>query len=54
MIPLQALRDTDRLVQYNLRNKQFSTVLTILTQVVSAPSPAHPFVNVRSHPFINC
>ena len=30
----QALRDTDRLVQYNLRNKQFSAVLTILTQVV--------------------
>jgi len=28
----QALRDTDRLVQYNLRNKQFSAVLTILTQ----------------------
>ena len=32
----QALRDTDRLVQYNLRNKQFPTVLTILTQVSSS------------------
>ena len=45
MITLQALRDTDRLVQYNLRNKQFSTVLTILTQVMSVASSAHPFVN---------
>ena len=45
MITVQALRDTDRLVQYNLRNKQFSTVLTILTQVISVASSSHPRIN---------